>query len=509
MGITGARAMCRAALVIGAAASFGARAGAQRTVADIASVRVRWDRVIAESRTTPSLQVVVNPPLRRGSSIHDAVFASLRDLQASYVRYVPWLPYPKLAVAELEPPANGRTSWDFSLIDPMTIDFLDATRGHPVIMNFSTMPAWMWKTPKPVSYPADPDQVDWSYTQGAEPRDTTMREIAGYYARLLSWYTRGGFTDELGKRHESGHHYDIAYWEVLNEPDYEHDFSPQRYTKLYDAVVTAMHRVSPRTKFGGLALASPTYRPDFFTYFLNPAHHRAGVPLDFITYHFYATPPDTGVAGWPALFFAQGDRFLGYVSWIEAIRKELSPHTRTLIDEVGSIARGRDSAQGLPDFYWNLSGALYAYLYGQLARMGIDVVNESQLVGYPTQYPSVSLLDWNSGRGNARYWVLKLIRDRFGPGDRIVDASVHGGDADGGLSPYAYAVVGRDGRRRILLVNRRNAPAAVTVQGAAGAAGGDVAFVDETTADGPPRVRHLDGDIVALQPLAVAVLELP
>jgi len=38
------------------------------------------------------------------------------------------------------------TSWDFSLIDPMTIDFLDATKGHSVILNFSTIPAWMFKT---------------------------------------------------------------------------------------------------------------------------------------------------------------------------------------------------------------------------------------------------------------------------------------------------------------------------------------------------------------------------
>lgn len=501
------RAICGTVIGVGMLALAFARAGAQEPRPYTGELEVSWNRVVAQSRTTPSLQVVVNPPLRRGSAIHDAAFASLRDLRASYVRYVPWLPYPKLAVAELQPPTHGRTSWDFSLIDPLTVDFLDATRGHPVILNFSTMPAWMWKTAKPVSYPSDPDQVDWSYTQGTQPRDTSMREIADYYARLLSWYTRGGFTDELGKRHESGHRYDVAYWEVLNEPDYEHEMSPQLYTKLYDAVVTAMHRVSPATKFGGLALASPTYRPDFFTYFLNPAHHRPGVPVDFITYHFYATPPDTGVAGWPALFFAQGDRFLGYVSWIEAIRKELSPRTRTFIDEVGSIARGRDSAQGLPDFYWNLSGALYAYLYGQLAHMGIDAVNESQLVGYPTQYPSVSLLDWNTGKGNARYWVLALIRDHFGPGDRIVHSGMHDtATDDGGLAPYAYAVIGRDGRHRILLVNRRNAPATIAVPDAAGAT---VTYVDETTGSRPPATRRLDANTVALNPLAVAVVELP
>jgi len=45
----------------------------------------------------------------------------------------------------------------------MTIDFFEATKGHSVIMNFSTIPQWMWKTDYPVDYPQDPDQVGWSY----------------------------------------------------------------------------------------------------------------------------------------------------------------------------------------------------------------------------------------------------------------------------------------------------------------------------------------------------------
>ena len=122
------------------------------------TVTVRWDKVIRISQTAPTLQVVVNPPLRRGTPVHDNAFKSLHDLGADYVRYVPWLPYPKLGVAELDPPKDGKTSWDFSAIDPMTIDFLEATKGHSVILNFSTIPQWMYKTDKPVSYPAAPNQ---------------------------------------------------------------------------------------------------------------------------------------------------------------------------------------------------------------------------------------------------------------------------------------------------------------------------------------------------------------
>ena len=141
-------------------------------------VNVNWDRVIRVSQTTPTLQVVVNPPLRRGTPVHDNAFKALRDLGTDYVRYVPWLPYPKLGIAELEPPANGKTSWDFSLIDPMTMDFLEATKGHSVILNFSTIPQWMAKTDKPVRYPDDPNQVTWDYTQGTEFRDPNFDEVA-------------------------------------------------------------------------------------------------------------------------------------------------------------------------------------------------------------------------------------------------------------------------------------------------------------------------------------------
>ena len=72
------------------------------------NLKINWDKVISTSQTTPTLQVVVNPPLRRGTPLHDGAFKSLKDLGLDYVRYVPWLPYPKLGVAELEPPRMAR-----------------------------------------------------------------------------------------------------------------------------------------------------------------------------------------------------------------------------------------------------------------------------------------------------------------------------------------------------------------------------------------------------------------
>jgi hypothetical protein len=467
-------------------------------------VKVDWQKIQSVSKTTPTLQVVVNPPLRRGSPIHDRVFQNLRELGADYVRYVPWLPYPKLGVAELEPPTNEKTSWDFSLIDPMTLDFLDATKGHSVILNFSTIPQWMFKTPSPVSYPEDPNQAIWNYTQGTELRDPSMKELGDYYARLVSWYVNGGFTDELGQRHESGHHFKIDYWEVLNEVDFEHEVTPEQYTARYDAIVSAVQKVSPQTKFVGLALAAPSDNPRMFEYFLNPKNHQPGIPLDMISYHFYASPSaDQTPEIQQYTFFDQADRFIASARYIDTIRQRLSPSTRTTIDEIGSISAD-DGGQSkpnhvtkpIPNSYWNLSGATYAYVFGNLASLGIDVAGESQLVGYPTQFPSVSMVNWNTGAPNARFRVLELLKNNFQAGDKLVEVSSG--------TPYIYALgfVNPDGTRKLLLVNKRDREFNLKLPEAAS----EVQYVDQTTMENPPAVQRLNSNTVKLRGLAVAAV---
>jgi len=458
---------------------------------------IHWDKVTVVSKTTPTLQVVVNPPLRPGQPLGAAAYKALKDLGADYVRYVPWLPYPKLAVAELEPPTPQKTSWDFSLIDPMTKDFLAATEGHLTVMNFSTTPAWLWKTAKPVTYPADPNQVDWNYTQGTELRDPTGKELGDYYARLVSWYVNGGFTDENGAKHESGYHYKFPVWEVLNES--EHGLTPERYTACYDTIVSAIHAVSPETKFMGMALGSPS-DPHYFEYFLNRANHKPGIPLDYISYHFYASPaPEETLDTWQYTFFDQADGFLGKVRYVEAIRKRLSPETRTDTDELGVILP-TDNKPGdnvpPPAAYWNLAGALYADLFIELSRLQIDIVGESQLIGYPTQFPSVSMMDWTNDQPNARFWVLKLIKDSFHPGDKLVETSVNSRD----LAAQAFVTAGG---RKLLLVNKRNRELEIPLPDAEKVS---VLAVDEKTGDGPARNVQLPGGLLKLEPFAVAVV---
>jgi hypothetical protein len=480
--------------------SASAFAAAQSTPAS-PSITVQWDKVVVVSRSTPTFQVVVNPMLQRGAPIHDASFAAIKALGAEDVRYVPWLPYPKLAVAELQPPTTQGTSWDFSLIDPMTRDFFSATEGQSTILNFSTIPTWLFKTAKPVTYPGDPDQADWNYTQGAELKDPSGKELGDYYARLVSWYTRGGFTDEVGKVHTSGYHYHIPIWEVLNEVEFEHGTTPQQYAARYDAIVSAIRKVSPDTKFMGLALAKPSDDPQYFEYFLNHAHHKPGIPIDYISYHFYASPtPDQDINDWQYTFFDQADGFLSTVHYIESIRKRLSPETKTDADELGVILptdnKPNDASIVLPPRYWNAAGALYAYLYMALAQQGIDAVGESQLVGYPTQFPSVSMMDWKDGKPNARYWVLKLIKDNFHPGDTLVTTKLDSSDC------AAQAFVTPRGRK-ILLINKRNRTIHLMLP--ANLALSSLATVDEASGEGPARVSQGQGHTLDLAPFAVVV----
>ena len=481
-------------------------------------VTIDWNKQIALSKSTPTLQVVVNPQLLRGALMHDGAFAALHELGADYVRYVPWLPYPRQAVAELAAPAGGKTSWDFSHIDPTLDDFMKATEGHSVILNFSTIPAWMFKTDKPVTFPDDPNQVFWKYTQGTELRDPTMKEAADYYARLLSWYTKGGFTDELGVFHNSGHHYKVAYWEVLNEIDFEHQWTPETYTRFYDAVTAAMLKVDPNLKFMALAMAQPSMAPAMFEYFLNPANHRAGAPLDFITYHFYATPSaGQTIEDWQYTFFDQAEGFLNTVRYVEEIRKRLSPSTKTDLDELGVILSedgkeidhpatdGHPGYTGKPEpaHYWNLAGAMYADLYSQLARMGIDVVGESQLVGYHSQFPSVSMINYNTGEPNARFWVLKLLHDNFGPGDELVATSLGPVEDSSGVALQAFT---RDGKKKLLLINRRDHAQTLLLPKDAESA--TVSFVAPSTADHAPATETLHNAEIVLQPFEVAVVQL-
>jgi hypothetical protein len=127
-------------------------------------------------------------------------------------------------------------------------------------------------------------------------------------------------------------------------------------------------------------------------------------------------------------------------------------------------------------------------------RMGIDIVGESQLVGYPTQFPSVSMLDWKTGSPNARFRVLHLIHDHFAPGDKLVASRGETGDV------LAQAFVTPKGRA-LLLVNKRNVKNTIRLKDEWKDA--EASVVDSSAA---PHEAPFGGSAIELEPFAVAVI---
>jgi hypothetical protein len=498
--------MLKRSFIIATIALLGLAAAATRA-SNLPEVRPDWNKPTTVVKTSITMEVCVEPPMRREKSTHDALFHTLSDLKGDYARLAFWYPYPKLAVAELEPPTKDKTSWDFSLIDPIVADFINAANGRRVMINISTIPQWMFKTPQQVRYPADPDEIMWTYDPGSELRDPSLREVRDYFVRLVSWYTLGGFTDELGHRHESGHHYKIDAWEVLNEADYEHEISPQLYTRIYDEVVAALKALQPAMKFSGPAVADTRSRPDYFEYFLDAKNHKPGIPIDMVSYHIYVGPqPDESPDVQQHSFFREVDGFISTVKYLEVIHQRLAPHAMTFINELGTVTSDNFGLHPIiAPTYWNLSGATFAYAYLQLVKLQIDLIAGAELINYPAQFPGASMTDWNTGLPNARYQAMKLLRDEITPGDRLVENPPREKTVTLPQDFAAQGFLATNGERKVLVINKRERPLHIHLPGAAGAR---VDYVDVKTGSGAPASRRLESEDVTLDGFAVAVVHL-
>jgi hypothetical protein len=206
--------------------------------------------------------------------------------------------------------------------------------------------------------------------------------------------------------------------------------------------------------------------------------------------------------------FERADTLIAAAGYIETLRKLESPHTLTGINELGSILAAPTAPtlfKPIPKFYWNLSGAMWAYVYGHLVHTGVSVFGAAEIIDYPGQFAASSLVNWDTGEPNARYWVVKLLRDNFGPGDKVLAAEPEIDLIKPGpwVQVYAQGFVTPAGERRLLVVNKRGQAIDVAVTGATG---GSAQVVDGDTA---PRKVSLSGDTLSLAPYAVAVVDLP
>jgi hypothetical protein len=484
---------------------------------DTIKVSASWNEIVRVSATTPTTQHLASAYTLRSHPLNKPLLKALRDLHTDDTRLQLWFTIPRQTVAELKEPTAKETFWDFKYIDPLFSDFFANTSGRRNV-NVGTIPRWMFNVPD-IEIPSDPGASFHSYTQGttgALLKDPTGLQFAEYQARIYSWYTQGGFTDEIGKYHRSGHHYTIDYWGILNEPNWENKFTVEEYTKIYDAVATAIRKIDPNVQFLGPEIAGAEL--PWARYFLNPRNHTSNAPPvqwfsfqnyvesnnDPTTWHvnFFTAPPKSDTDAAAALAFA--DR----IRQVIKIRDELSPNTSIAIDELGTFDQIKpganycnetESYQAYTPLYWVAIGANWAVNFITAENLGIPIISMSQMLGYPTQCLSISMVNWDTAHPNAHYWVLKLINSSFVPGDRLVPTQSSSPDV------VAQASITSSGPK-VLLVNTSNEPITVNIGSAHNGAKLEAKVVDEASGEQPPRIERLTGQDITLAPFAVAVV---
>lgn len=266
--------------------------------------------------TAATVEVDVMPFLGRTpeGGPFSAYYEALSNLGADFVRFSPWFPYPRVAVAELTPSdctsTKPATNWNSTLFDGVVRDFMAAVCGpsavlnssctHSVAQQLSTMPAWLYKGqyPRPAgSVPADAweynsfDAYSWN---AAELVDETCEEMAAYVARVVAHYTRGGHHDACGHWHPSGFHYQWDFLSVLNEN--EHSIGGDRYVKCFDAWRRAVAGVNPHVTLIGPETVIWQGSLDYTPKFIDPKNHDGSGAPRVVTNH-WASSEAGGTSG--------------------------------------------------------------------------------------------------------------------------------------------------------------------------------------------------------------------
>jgi len=490
---------------------------AQATGQNDVRVSAKWGEVTRVAETIPTTQILAHRYTLRSSPVHDQLFQALRDLKTDDTRLQLWFSVANQAVPELKEPTATETFWDFQYIDPLVDDFYASSTGKHHL-NMGTIPRWMFAV-APIEMPSDPGASVYRYTDGTNGNlleDPSGRQFAEYQARIYRWYTQGGFTDELGKYHSSGHHYKVDFWDVLNEPDFENRITVEQYTKIYDAVTEAIHKIDPNVQFFGPEVSGSEV--PWAKYFLDPRNHRPGsLPVEWFTFHNYAEAQDDP-ATWQSRYFT--DPAKGPTDGLSAralaertrevlkIRDDLSPKTKVIIDELGTFVnvkageeacRADEPYQAYRPLYWNANGANWAFNFITAENLGMPLLSVSQMIGYPTQCPSISMFDKDTARPNAHYWVLHLISRSFAPGDKLVPTQSSSPDvaAQASITPRGP---------KLLLVNTGNTAITADLTGSFKGGRLKALIVDEASGEQPPRAQSVTNRKLTLAPFAVAVV---
>lgn len=173
---------------------------------------------------------------------------------------------------------------------------LAATAGSPVIVQLEMMPSWLTSAPGDESVPCDdqPLWATWTTRAPAAERWSEWESLIEATVRYL--------TVERG--------YDHLWFQVWEEPDAPCFWTDTEaaYLELYERTAEAVKRANPDARVGGPGSTNPdgVIEPSTTPLVEAVIEHAAttGAPLDFVSYHHFATPPHRAlliaeqVGGW-------------------------------------------------------------------------------------------------------------------------------------------------------------------------------------------------------------------
>jgi hypothetical protein len=114
------------------------------------------------------------------------------------------------------------------------------------------------------------------------------------------------------------------------------------------------------------------------------------------------------------------------------------------------------------------------------------------------------MLNWTTGEGTAKYWTSKLLIEtaEIDSDEAVVTQTTDVGE----INIFSQAFVGKNGRRWVLIVNKRYANVDVSL---AGCTGGRMQVINEASGFGPATEVTLTSNTITMAPYAIAVVHMP
>ncbi len=300
-------------------------------------------------------------------------------------------------------PESQEYVWDFTRPDTAIANLRAQHTSY--ILNVRTAPPWM-------------------FNAYGKLRDGTFHEYAAYLARLVGWYNKGGFTDEKGVYHKSGHYGWVHTWEIWNEPSSSGELpvpvpdktaqflDPVSFARLFNTVVAAMRAVDPTIIVGGPAINGHT--PTAWSNYIAPFVQNLNEPLAFISFHMYPT---------------------GYVTDPDAdVLNTLNSRLPAAIDNLGPIAGQANHGHGAPIWLdeagWSESSRLPVDPRDNSRITYAFIVNSFYIAAYwhlgqYDQFPLIDiapggLMDRDTADIHNSYYLFRLIGQTFPAGSTLL-----------------------------------------------------------------------------------------